>query len=80
MQSWWRVQLERKKFLEARRERIRKKQEVEDSFLADPNLRRVLLLNKETRVRLTAVEESHGTKVFNLSIICVLLRRITISS
>jgi hypothetical protein len=33
-------------------------------FQSDLSLRRILLLNRETRVRLTAIEESHGIKVF----------------
>ena len=63
IQSWWRLCLERFKILQARQQQIQQKEEIEAQFNSDPALRRVRLLNKEIRVRLTAVEESHGTRV-----------------
>jgi len=64
IQHFWRGYRERKKFLAARLERKLKKDAIEAEFQADPTLRRVLVLNREVRVQLTAIEEAHGTRVF----------------
>jgi len=67
IQHFWRGYRERKKFLAARLERRQKKEAIEAEFQADPTLRRVLVLNREVRVQLTAIEEAHGTRVCSSS-------------
>ena len=71
IQHFWRGFRERKKFFEARQAKIERKKAIEDEFRADPSLRRVEVLNRETRVRLTAIEESHGTQVKSFSVSCL---------
>lgn len=68
IQHFWRGYRERKRFLAARQATIDRKKAAEDEFKADPTLRRVQVLNRETRVRLTAIEESHGTQVTSFSL------------
>ena len=73
IQKWWRGRLAYKKYISLRQERIRKKQKIEDEFESDPSLRRVLVVNREARVSLTAIEETHGTQVRRFSLLSLLL-------
>ena len=75
IQHCWRSYREYSKHMDSKRAIIRHKEAIEADFKADRNLRRVLLLNKETRVRLTALEETHGTKVLLVLVFSLLFSR-----